>query len=163
MRLVGYSNRLSVAPGESIAFMVSSAHPAYDAEIVRLVHGDPNSLGPGIIEQVVDTPVNGRYEGRIQSIHTGSNITVEEGPSLRITGSFRSRLGSPDDTWQGGTGTCHQVVTRGPRGLRPGYQRRRSGPLARGRDGARSARWRRRPPAGANLVLHRRDLRCRDG
>jgi N,N-dimethylformamidase len=88
MRLVGYSNRLSVAPGESIAFMVSSAHPTYDAEIVRLVHGDPNSLGPGIIEQVVDTPVNGRYEGRIQSIHTGSNITVKEGPSLRITGSF---------------------------------------------------------------------------
>ena len=29
MRLVGYSDRLSVAPGESIAFMVSSAHPAY--------------------------------------------------------------------------------------------------------------------------------------
>jgi N,N-dimethylformamidase len=161
MRLVGYSNRLSVAPGESIAFMVSSAHPTYDAEIVRLVHGDPNSLGPGIIEQVVDTPVNGRYEGRIQSIHTGSNITVKEGPSLRITGSFTIQAWifptTPGKEVQGlvtkwshaAPAGCALVISDGALALW----------LA---DGARSARWRRRPPAGENLVLHRRDLRCRD-
>ena len=64
MRLVGYSNRLSVAPGETIDFMVSSAHAAYEAEIVRLVHGDPNPLGPGLVEHNVETPVRGRYPGR---------------------------------------------------------------------------------------------------
>ena len=88
MRLVGYSNRLSVAPGETIDFMVSSAHAAYEAEIVRLVHGDPNPLGPGLVEHNVETPVRGRYPGRNQSIHTGSHITVEDGPSVRFTSSF---------------------------------------------------------------------------
>src|SRR4051812_3773636 len=88
MRLIGYSNRLSVAPSETIDFMISSAHPAYEAEIVRLVHGDPNPLGPGLIEHYVETSVSGMYPGRIQSIHTGSHITVGDGPSLRLTGSF---------------------------------------------------------------------------
>ena len=31
--------------------MVSSAHPTYRADIVRLIHGDPNPLGPGFIEE----------------------------------------------------------------------------------------------------------------
>jgi N,N-dimethylformamidase len=74
MRLVGYSDRLSAAPGETIAFMVSSGHPAYDAEIVRLVHGDPNPRGPGLIEHAVESPVTGTYPGRIQQIHTGSYV-----------------------------------------------------------------------------------------
>lgn len=88
MRLVGYSDRLSAAPGEPIAFMVSSAHPTYDAEIVRLDHGDPNPRGPGLIEQVVETPVNGTIPGRIQQIHSGSYVIVGDEPSLRCTGSF---------------------------------------------------------------------------
>ena len=88
MQLVGYSDRLSAAPGETIAFMVNSAHPTYDAEIVRLDHGDPNPRGPGLIEQAVETPVNGTIPGRIQQIHSGSYIIVGDGPSLRCTGSF---------------------------------------------------------------------------
>jgi N,N-dimethylformamidase len=87
MRLVGYSDRLSAAPGETIAFKVSSAHATYDADIVRLVHGDPNPLGPGLIAEVVETPISGAYPGRIQEIHTGSFITVADDPALRITGS----------------------------------------------------------------------------
>ena len=87
-RLVGYSDRLSAAPGETLAFMVSSAHPAYDVEIVRLVHGDPNPSGPGLIERVVETPVSGTYPGRIQQIHTGSYVIVDDRPPLRFTGGF---------------------------------------------------------------------------
>src|SRR5829696_3799055 len=86
--LVGYSDRLSAAPGETLAFMVSSAHPAYDVEIVRLVHGDPNPSGPGLIERVVETPVSGTYPGRIQQIHTGSYVIVDDCPPLRFTGGF---------------------------------------------------------------------------
>ena len=83
MRLVGYSDRLSVAPGESIAFMVSSAHPTYRADIVRLVHGDPNPLGPGFIEEEIATAANGEYPGRQQEIVTGSHVMVPADPALR--------------------------------------------------------------------------------
>ena len=79
--MVGYSDRLSVAPGETIAFMVSSAHPTYRADIVRLIHGDPNPLGPGFIEEVVASPVSGAYPAasqidRHRLISLGREITV---------------------------------------------------------------------------------------
>ncbi len=88
VRLVGYTDRLSVAPGESIACMISSAHPTYRADLVRLVHGDPNPLGPGFIEEVVASPVSGAYSGRTQSIVTGSYVRVENHPALALKGSF---------------------------------------------------------------------------
>src|SRR5262245_46865306 len=76
MRLVGYSDRLSVAPGETISFMVSSEHPTYRADVVRLIHGDTNPLGPDFIEEAVSTPVSGAYPGRTQQIVTGSYVAV---------------------------------------------------------------------------------------
>jgi N,N-dimethylformamidase len=47
MDIVGYSDRLSVAPGDVIRFMVSSKKPTYEAAIVRLIYGDENPQGPG--------------------------------------------------------------------------------------------------------------------
>lgn len=88
MRLTGYSDRLSVAPGETIAFQVSSTHPRYRADLVRLIHGDPNPLGPGFIEELVATSVSGDYPGRVQEIATGSYVAVEDFPTLRLGGSF---------------------------------------------------------------------------
>jgi N,N-dimethylformamidase len=88
MRLVGYSDRLSAAPGETIAFQVSSAHSEYRADIVRLVHGDPNPRGPGFIEREVDTVMSGIYPGRAQAIRTGSYLTVADHPALHLAGSF---------------------------------------------------------------------------
>jgi hypothetical protein len=40
MRLVGYSDRLSITPGEPIAFMVSAKHARYRVNLVCLIHGD---------------------------------------------------------------------------------------------------------------------------
>jgi N,N-dimethylformamidase len=49
--LTGYADRFSVAPGETIAFKVSSAAALpYQARLVRLISGDPNPAGPGIKE-----------------------------------------------------------------------------------------------------------------
>lgn len=45
--IVGYADRFRVEPGETIRFMVSSESPSYRADIVRLIHGDPNPEGPG--------------------------------------------------------------------------------------------------------------------
>ena len=47
--LTGYTDRLSAAPGERIAFKISSALPGpYRASLARVVHADPNPAGPGV-------------------------------------------------------------------------------------------------------------------
>ena len=83
MNIVGYSDRLSVRPGETLRFMVSCAHPAYRADIVRLIHGDPNPEGPGFKEEVVPVAINGEYAGRVQAIRAGSYAIVPDAPALR--------------------------------------------------------------------------------
>ena len=44
--ITGYSDKISVAGGETIAFKVS-ARPArpYEARLVRIIHGDMNPAG----------------------------------------------------------------------------------------------------------------------
>ena len=73
--LTGYTDRMSVAPGETIRFMVSTTEPEYDVQVVRLVHGDPHSRGPGYKAEVVNLPIAGRYPGRRQELHPGSHIS----------------------------------------------------------------------------------------
>ena len=86
--IVGYADRLSVQPGETMQFMVSSQLPRYQADIVRLIHGDPNPLGPGIKEEVVETPTNREYPGRHQEFVTGSYVSVPDAAPLQLAGSF---------------------------------------------------------------------------
>ena len=82
MDIVGYSDRFSVQPGESIGFMVSSASPSYHAEIVRLRHIDENSDGPGFKFDAVGSDISGDYEGGLQAIRTGSCVEVPHDPRL---------------------------------------------------------------------------------
>ena len=86
VKIVGYADRFSVAVGEPICFMVTSDLPQYHVEIVRLIHGDPNPEGPGIVEEAIETTVNGEYVGRVQTYPLGSYATFADGPNL--TGSF---------------------------------------------------------------------------
>ena len=89
LKLVGYSDRLSVAPGEEIAFKVSAdGLETYDAAIVRLIHGDANPDGPGFKARPVDTDANGPYPGRRQEIHAGSYVLVPDHPALSRLESF---------------------------------------------------------------------------
>jgi N,N-dimethylformamidase len=88
MELVGYADRLSVRPGETIRFMVSSARERYRADLVRLIHGDTNPAGPGFKERTVPSVIDGEYSGREQAIHPGSYVVVADHPALRLTGSF---------------------------------------------------------------------------
>ncbi len=88
MGIAGYADRLSVQPGETIEFMVSSQLPRYQAAIVRLIHGDPNPRGPGIKEEVIESSVNRDYPGRHQELVVGSYVTVPDVPALRLNGSF---------------------------------------------------------------------------
>ncbi|MBX6322530.1 MAG: hypothetical protein IRY94_11935, partial [Rhodospirillaceae bacterium] len=84
-RIVGYSDKLSVAPGDRIDFMVSceARDPRYRARIVRLICGDDNSEHPGYRDEAIDTPVTGEYPGRRQVIYAGSYIEVPPSPLFR--------------------------------------------------------------------------------
>jgi N,N-dimethylformamidase len=74
LKIVGYTDRLSVRPGEAVAFKVSceSGADAYDAEILRLICGDDSPGGPGFKAEPVAASVNGRYPGRRQRVNCGS-------------------------------------------------------------------------------------------
>ena len=62
LRITGYTDRCSVAPGDEIKFYVHSEFgESYRADIVRLINGDTNPEGPGFKERVVRTPVNGNH------------------------------------------------------------------------------------------------------
>lgn len=85
MEIVGYSDRLSVAPGEAIRFLVSCARPAYRADLVQLIHGDETPGGPGFKERGIPSALAGDYPGRPQPIDAGSHVVVPDDPALRPT------------------------------------------------------------------------------
>ena len=88
MEIVGYADRLSVAPGETVCFYVSSQRRRYRADVVRLIHGDPNPKGPGFKEEVIPTNVTGDYKGGLQKIYPGSYVCVPPSPLLELPFSF---------------------------------------------------------------------------
>lgn len=87
IEILGYPDRLSVRPGQTIAFKVSceAGAASYRADIVRLVCGDDRPDGPGFKEVLVaDAAVNGAYPGRIQPIDCGSYARVAPVPALDV-------------------------------------------------------------------------------
>ncbi|MEE8500410.1 MAG: hypothetical protein V3S27_07525, partial [Kiloniellales bacterium] len=71
--LIGYGDRLSVRPGETIEFKVSSQDPApFQASLVRIVCADPNPAGPGIQELPVAADFARSYPSRAQAVAPGS-------------------------------------------------------------------------------------------
>ncbi len=88
-RIMGYSDRISVCPHDTIRFMVSSeAAGDYSARLVRVIHGDTNPEGPGYKEEAIASTVTGRYPSRRQEIHAGSCAVVPDHACLADLGSF---------------------------------------------------------------------------
>ena len=87
--LTGYADRFSVAPGQTIAFKVSStAATPYQARLVRLISGDPNPAGPGIKEEPVPAPFAPSYPSRVQPVPLGSYLRVPDAPAFGRLRSF---------------------------------------------------------------------------
>ncbi len=82
-KLTGYAEPWSVAPGETVKFMVSSDDPRYRASIVRLIHGDDRAGAPGLKEQQVPSDVEREYEGRSLAYPAGSFVMVPDAPALQ--------------------------------------------------------------------------------
>ena len=88
LKIAGYPDRYSVAPGETIRFMVSLEDgEAFEARLVRVIHGDCNPAGPGLKFATIDHPANGRYPGRRQTIDAGSYM-LARGVPAPAGGSF---------------------------------------------------------------------------
>ncbi len=81
-RLVGYAEPWSVAPGEIVAFMVSSDHERYRASIVRMLHGDDRADAPGLKERHVPSTVDREYDGQRAPYPAGSFVRVPDAPLL---------------------------------------------------------------------------------
>ena len=82
--LMGYPDRLSVAPGERIGFKISTDLPNYEATIVRLMHSGAEEPGFKLTE--IDPPR--QQTGRKQTAYAGSYAQVEHNTALALTGSF---------------------------------------------------------------------------
>ena len=89
MKILGYSDEISVAPGQAIKFMVScDGVAAYQADVVRVICGDANPAGPGFKEEVVRTPVSRRYKGRRQLSYLGSYAVIPSRAAVDNLESF---------------------------------------------------------------------------
>ncbi len=85
MRLTGYADKFGVHPGDKIRFYVNCDGPSqYNAKLVKMIHGDTNPRGPGLIERPIKSAINGNYKGRKQIIHSGSYGVVEDKPQFHL-------------------------------------------------------------------------------
>jgi len=85
MRLTGYADLFGVNPGKTIKFHVNCNGPKkYKVEIVKMINGDTNPRGPGLLEEHIDAACNGEYDGRRQVIHSGSYGYVDDCPQLHL-------------------------------------------------------------------------------
>ena len=83
-KILGYLDRLSVAPGEAIKAMVScEGLTHYNAELVRVIHGDINPDGPGYRDELVQLELGGPYPARYQPINTGSYAQIDDAPQFK--------------------------------------------------------------------------------
>ncbi len=85
LRITGYSDRYALCPGEEIKFYINSEKgESYNADIVRMIHGDTNPAGPGFKVEELDTPVSKEYAGRNQIIHGGSYAVVPHDHRMNV-------------------------------------------------------------------------------
>ncbi len=165
MRLTGYADKFGVHPGDTIRFHVNCDGPKkYDTQLVKMIHGDTNPRGPGLIERKRRASLNGSYKGRRQVIHSGSYGCVEDSSQLRAQSFTLQWLGLADDAEDPSEvlearrpGPGHEVAQE--QGLRPLRQR---GRLRRASHQRQEAHDRRAAPR-SRLALPRRELRRQVG
>lgn len=79
VKLFGYCNRISVKPAEQISFHVTAdGTTTAEAQLVRLIHGDHNPIGPGYIEKEIAASLNGTWTVKKQFTQVGSYLEVAD-------------------------------------------------------------------------------------
>lgn len=81
MNIIGYSDRLSYRPGQTMHARFSTTAEIFTARLVRIVNGDPHPLGPGVDIRDVPSALDGRtFTGRVQPIRAGSCVEIDQSP-----------------------------------------------------------------------------------
>ena len=84
-RILGYADRWTVQPGETIRFKVSSEMPGrYRARLLRARNGDSNPKGPGKKVTPVPAAFEGEYPARFQKTHAGSYVRIDDAAPFRL-------------------------------------------------------------------------------
>src|SRR5579863_193835 len=86
--LIGYADKMSVSPGQTVGFHVSTDFPEYNISMVRLIRGD--RTGQGLREEEVNAIPARR--GRKQVAHPGSYAIVEDHPALNGLRNFTVQM-----------------------------------------------------------------------
>ncbi|MDX1888041.1 N,N-dimethylformamidase beta subunit family domain-containing protein [Mycolicibacterium sp. 050158] len=78
-KIYGYTDRFSARVGESLSLHVSCRDSdVYDVAVVRLHHGWEGSKGPGFIETLVPSDIDGQYPGTHYRCVPGSFVEIPE-------------------------------------------------------------------------------------
>ena len=88
MQVVGYSDQISLQPGDTVNIMVSCKQDNYHADFVRLMNGNDHPDGPGVKEEEIPSNITGKHPGRVQEFQHGSYIKIDNSPELNIKSSF---------------------------------------------------------------------------
>ena len=87
-RILGYVDKWSVRPGDTLRVAASTEAPRFEAELVRLRRGGPRPGRRDVFSfDVVDTPLSGSYDGKLHELHPGSFAVTEEGAHLGESGT----------------------------------------------------------------------------
>ena len=86
IKVFGYTDRLSVKPGEKIDFHVSAdGTDTAEAKLVRLIHGDEHPSGPGYMDEEIESDLNGKWDVKKQFTQLGSYLRVNDPNNLLAT------------------------------------------------------------------------------
>jgi N,N-dimethylformamidase len=84
--VMAYPDRLTTHPGERVTFHISvDGGGDYETTLVRLICGDTGPKGPGLQEEVIPNPTNGRHQGNQQITEAGSCVVVEDASAFDST------------------------------------------------------------------------------
>ncbi|MCA1397908.1 LamG domain-containing protein [Bradyrhizobium sp. BRP56] len=83
-KLFGYSDKLSVKPGDLLQLYVNAeGADRAEARLVRLIHGDQHPSGPGFMEEEINCEANGTWRVEKQFTQLGSFLEVAD-PARRL-------------------------------------------------------------------------------
>lgn len=75
--ITGYTDRISVKPGENIEFKLSAEGvDSADACLVRIIHGDEDPQGPGFVEEPLSAVFSERVQLSTQFTQAGNHIEM---------------------------------------------------------------------------------------
>ena len=87
--LAGYRDKISVCPGETVQFRVHSGDgSAYQADLVRIVHGSREEGSHGLILEETASGFAGEKVGQIQPLVSGSCAYVDANVSAALLTDF---------------------------------------------------------------------------